>query len=180
MPPGRPGTTARLVALLPDDPAAWREHAAISGATGQYEAAKAIYDEALTRFPEDAELFRGRSIVNVRLGQLEAAAADATEAASLAPGWLEPRFLLGDIERARGQATAAEEAFRAALALNADHWPSLVNLAALRLGPGPRRGGDTGATGGGPVERCGGGHRHPAKGAGRAVTPQGMAMVETS
>jgi tetratricopeptide (TPR) repeat protein len=135
---GATGTTARLVALLPDDPAAWREHAAISGATGQYEAAKAIYDEALTRFPEDAELFRGRSIVNVRLSQLEAAAADATEAASLAPGWLEPRYLLGDIERARGQATAAEEAFRAALALNADHWPSMINLAALRLEAGDR------------------------------------------
>lgn len=133
---GATGTTARLVALLPDDPAAWREHAAISGATGQYEAAKAIYDEALARFPEDAELLRGRSIVHVRLKQLEAAAADAAQAARLAPGWLEPRYLLGEIERARGEPAAAEEAFRAALALNAGHWPSMVNLAALRLEAG--------------------------------------------
>lgn len=130
------GTTGRLVALLPEDPAAWREHAAVSGATGQYEAAKAIYDEALSPFDADAELFRGRSIVNVRLGQLEAADADATRAADLVPGWPEPRFLLGEIERAKGHGAAAEEAFRAALALDADHWPSLVNLAALRLEAG--------------------------------------------
>ena len=77
-------------------------------------AAKAIMTMPSPGFRGYGELFRGRSIVDVRLGQLEAAAADASEAARLAPGWLEPRFLLGDIERARGQATAAEEAFRAA------------------------------------------------------------------
>lgn len=134
--PAATETTARLVALFPNDPASWREHAAIRGATGQYEAAKGIYDEAISRFANDAELLRGRSVVEVRLGQLDAAAEDAALASSSAPSWLEPRFLLGEIERARGQNDKAEEAFRAALALDPDHWPSLVNVAALRLEAG--------------------------------------------
>lgn len=134
--PAATETTARLVALFPDDPASWREHAAIRGATGQYEATKEIYDEAISRFANDAELLRGRSIVNVRLGQLEAAAEDAALAAKAAPSWLEPRFLLGEIEGARERNDEAEEAFRAALAIDPDHWPSLVNLATLRLAAG--------------------------------------------
>ncbi|QCO58098.1 tetratricopeptide repeat protein (plasmid) [Pseudorhodobacter turbinis] len=129
-------TTAQLVALFPDDPASWREHAAISGAIGRYPAAKDIYDEAIARFDNDAELLRGRSIVNLRLGQIDAAAEDAGLAASLAPDWLEPRFLLGEIEQARGQNDKAEAAFRAALAINPAHWPSMVNTAALRLAAG--------------------------------------------
>jgi tetratricopeptide (TPR) repeat protein len=129
-------TTSRLVSLMPDDPAAWREHAGIRGATGQYEAAKEIYDAAISRFDGDAELLRGRSIVKVRLGQLESAADDAVLASTAAPGWLEPRFLLGEVERARGRNEAAEEAFRSALVINPDHWPSLVNVASLRLAAG--------------------------------------------
>jgi tetratricopeptide (TPR) repeat protein len=131
--PAATDATARLVTLLPDDPASWREHAAIHGATGQYEATRAIYDEAISRFEGDAELLRGRSIVNVRLGQLEAAAEDAASAANAAPGWLEPQFLLGEIELARNLNDNAEDAFRAALAINSDHWPSLVHVASLRL-----------------------------------------------
>ena len=134
--PAATETTTRLVALFPDDPASWREHAAIYGATGQYTLAKEIYDKAISRFDGDAELLKGRSIVNVRLGQLESAAEDAALAAKSAPAWLEPRFLLGEIERARGQNEKAEEAFGAALALDPDHWPSLMNLAALRLAAG--------------------------------------------
>lgn len=134
--PAATETTSQLVTLFPDDPASWREHAGIRGATGQYEAAKEIYDDALSRFAGDAELLRGRSIVKLRLNQLEAAAEDAALAANAAPNWLEPQFLLGEIERARGRNAQAEQAFHAALALNPDHWPSMVNLAALRLAAG--------------------------------------------
>lgn len=134
--PAATDATARLVALLPDDPASWREHAAIHGATGQYDVTGDIYDEAIARFAGDAELLRGRSIVNVRLGDLEAAANDAAAAANTAPGWLEPQFLLGEIEQAREQNDKAEAAFRAALAINPDHWPSLVKIASLRLDAG--------------------------------------------
>jgi tetratricopeptide (TPR) repeat protein len=135
---GATETTSKLVALLPDDPAAWREHAAIRGATGEYEASKQIYDEAIARFSDDAELLRGRSVVNVRLGQLDAAAQDAGLAANAAPGWIEPRFMLGEIERARGRNDQAEAAFQAALAIAPDHWPSLVNVATLRLAAGDK------------------------------------------
>lgn len=134
--PAATETTARLVALFPDDPASWREHAGIQGATGQYAAAKDIYDEAIARFDSDAQLLRGRSIVNLRLGQIDAAAEDAGLAANLAPEWLEPHFLLGEIEQARGENDKAEAAFRAALAINPAHWPSMVKTAALRLAAG--------------------------------------------
>lgn len=72
--PAAPDATQRLMALLLDDSAFWREHAAIHGAAGQYEAARKIYDEALARFHGDAKLLRGRSIVHVCLGQMDAAA----------------------------------------------------------------------------------------------------------
>ncbi|MEP2427970.1 MAG: tetratricopeptide repeat protein, partial [Tateyamaria sp.] len=106
------------------------------GATGQYEAAKSIYDEAIARFPQDAELLRGRSIVKVRLNQLASAAQDAALAVKVAPKWLEARFLLGEIQRARGENDKAEGTFRSALTLDPDHWPSLVNIATLRLAEG--------------------------------------------
>lgn len=79
---------------------------------------------------------RGRSIVNLRLGQIDAAAEDAGLAANLAPEWLEPHFLLGEIEQARGENDKAEAAFRAALAINPAHWPSMVRTATLRLAAG--------------------------------------------
>ncbi|SDZ72912.1 tetratricopeptide repeat protein [Rubrimonas cliftonensis] len=126
----------RLVALHPDEPAAWREQSTILGALGRYDAALAASDAGLARFPEDAAMLRGRSLANLRLGRLDAAAADAAGAAAVAPDWLEPRYLLGVIEEARGDAVAAEAAYRAALAVAPDHALSLNNLAMLRLRAG--------------------------------------------
>lgn len=134
--PAASDATTQLITLSPDDPAAWREHAAIHGAAGKYASAKKIYDEAIARFEGDAQLLRGRSVVYVRMGQLEPAAADAAAAAAAAPGWAEAQYLLGEIERARGRDDSAEQAFRAAFAINAKHWPSLVNIAAMKLSAG--------------------------------------------
>ncbi|MFZ3584416.1 tetratricopeptide repeat protein [Loktanella sp. DJP18] len=128
--------TTRLTEMMPDDPAAWREHAAILGAAGQYEDAKTIYDKSIAQFAGDAPLLRGRSMVNIRLGDLDAAAQDAATAAEAAPAWLEPQYMLGEIEQSRRQGAAAEAAFRAALLRDPNHWPSLVKLAGLRLEAG--------------------------------------------
>jgi len=128
--------TTRLIDMLPDDPTAWREHAAILGAAGQYGDAKSIYDKAIAQFVGDAPLLRGRSMVNIRLGDLDSAAQDAVAAAEAAPTWLEPQYILGEIEQSRGKGDAAEAAFRAALLRDPNHWPSLVKLAGLRLDAG--------------------------------------------
>lgn len=132
-------TSARLIALFPANAAAWRDHAAIVAATGQYDPAREIYDEALTRFADDPQLLRGRSLVHIRLENLQAASEDATRAADAAPTWLEPRVLMGEIARARGRPAQAEAAFRQVLAINPDHWPSLVNLADLAQEAGELR-----------------------------------------
>jgi tetratricopeptide (TPR) repeat protein len=130
------GAVERLVERRPDDPASWRERGAVLGAMGRYEAAKVAYDAGLDRFPDDAILYRGRSIANARLDRLDLAAADAEMAGSLAPDWLEPRFLLGSIEEQRGETAAAESAYRSALSLDEDHWPSLVRLSEIALDRG--------------------------------------------
>ncbi|MFK7763974.1 MAG: tetratricopeptide repeat protein [Roseobacter sp.] len=119
----------RLVAEFPQAVDAWREHAAIVAATGQYDAAKAVYDDALVRFSTDAQLLRGRSVVNVRLDDLEAAYDDAARAAEAAPTWFEPHFLVGEIAQARGLTKEADAAFRRVLDINPNHWPSVVYLA---------------------------------------------------
>lgn len=121
--------SAQLVAQFPQAVDAWREHAAIVAATGQYEAAKSVYDDALVQFSEDAQLLRGRSVVYVRLDDLEAAFDDASRAAEAAPTWFEPHFLVGEIARARGLTTEADAAFRRVLDINPNHWPSIVYLA---------------------------------------------------
>jgi tetratricopeptide (TPR) repeat protein len=126
----------RLVARRPDDPGSWREQGAILGALGRYRDAADVFTAGLERFPGDAALYRGRSMAHVRLNTLDAAAEDATRAASLAPRWLEPRFLLGTIEEARGDGSAATAAYREALSLDADHWPTLIRLSALSLSAG--------------------------------------------
>ncbi|MEM7075439.1 MAG: tetratricopeptide repeat protein [Pseudomonadota bacterium] len=129
--PAATDASAQLVSLFPDAVTAWREHAAIVAATGQYEAAQQVYGEGLERFQDDAQLLRGRSIVHIRMEEFDAAAEDAMRAAEIAPNWFEPHFLLGEIARAQGQNTEAEAAYASALEINPGHWPSMINLAVI-------------------------------------------------
>lgn len=103
----------------------------------QLRSARATLDDDLLRSTTTSERLAASF---GRLGMLyhaydlwDAAAACYRNAESLAPTELRWPYYLGHIHRERGEPVPAIEAFARALAVRADHVPSLVQLAGLRL-----------------------------------------------
>ena len=75
----------RLVAIAPDNAAAWNNRGRAKGRLGHYEAALTDFDEALARQPDVAGIWVNRGNAKWQLGRNEEALVDFDEAIRLAP-----------------------------------------------------------------------------------------------
>ena len=93
---------------------------------------------ALELDPDSAWLRAETARVALLEGDAAFALRLAGEASALAPDVAEVRVVEGVVRAAVGEAAAAEEAFRAALAINPNHAQALAGLAGLTTDPGER------------------------------------------
>ena len=99
-------------------------------ALGEYAAAEALLEEALGRHADAPALWHGLALVRHGAGRYRAALDAYGRAASLAPRWAPPLAGRGKIRQILGDPDAAEEDFRAALALDPGDLDALSGLAA--------------------------------------------------
>lgn len=107
--------------------------ARLYGAMGHYEGAHDSYARAIEAQPDDPALRAGMTMVLLRLGDQAAALEQARKRLELAPRNPDAAFMSGMLEESAGKREAASTHYGQALESNPDHWPSLNNLALIRL-----------------------------------------------
>ena len=98
-------------------------------ARGHLDAAAVIYSDLLNHAPGDARLLTQLGLVRLQQGRLDDAAAWLDRAVAADPAAADGHAWRGEVLRQRNALQPAIEAFRTALARNADFAPALFNLA---------------------------------------------------
>jgi len=111
------------------DYAAWLAAAADDAQAGRVDAAIARLRFAIERAPQRAEAWHNLGVLEARMGRMESALASLAEASRRKRDWAEPHYAAGQVHFLRGDYAAAQQAFEAALARNADHLAARVDLA---------------------------------------------------
>lgn len=130
---------ARLDRLLDDDGATVATLAGAArlyGGMGRYDKAREGFERAIAADPDDPALRAGLTVALLRLGDVAAALEQARRRLDLAPGDADAAFMAGMLEESTGDRDAAVAHYQQALTLAPDHWPSLNNLAIMRLSEG--------------------------------------------
>jgi tetratricopeptide (TPR) repeat protein len=117
--PSAAATAERVAELAPDD---WRAHAHV-GAIAEYHhedfaKARTAYERALALAPQRATPYRGLARSLAALGDLAGAAVAVDRYAALSPGEAQPLSMKGEILLQGGRLDEAEQAFRAAIAID--------------------------------------------------------------
>ena len=112
----------------------------VYGATRRYELALAAYSGGLKAAPEDPALIKAASMAEMRLGRLDAAVAHAAGLAGRDGATAADLTWLGTLQEMQGQLDAARQSYGKAIALKADDWLALNNLAALTIPGDPAQG----------------------------------------
>lgn len=100
---------------------------------GNFEAARAAYEEALAKHPDDPEVLNNLGLTLARMGKPAEAVARFERAVALVPDKSDYHFNLGHAAGALGQWERAVEQYRAAIALFPTDYATQYNLAmALR------------------------------------------------
>lgn len=125
-----------MVQLFPDQAEGYFLLGAFYGFLMRYDDAADVYRRGLELAAYHAGLLRGAAATELRRGNPEAALELALRLAEVAADTAADAFHRGLAYEQLGRAAEAERSYREALALQAEHWPSLNNLAVILVSSG--------------------------------------------
>ena len=105
----------------------------------RYADSKNRLDAILARFPDQPEARALRSRIRIRMGDLNGAAVDARRWSQLSPKEAEPLWILGVVQRGRGDPSGAVELLKRAVALDPTDLRSRQELARAYAEAGQKR-----------------------------------------
>ena len=129
----------RVLEARPDDLTASLRLARVAFLQARYADAREQLDRILARFPDQLEARVYRSRVRLRMGDLNGAATDARRWSRASPNDAEPLWILGIVQRQRGDPSGAVDLLQRAVSLDPSSLRSRRELARAYAEAGQKR-----------------------------------------